>query len=150
MNGPQNTDWSTGVSLTSEIWVHLAVTYNGSSIILYKDGEESASTQVSGSLNLATNSNPLYVGYNTEWTNECWSGLIDDVRIYDRTLNAGEILALNQTGSEQVYHKADTNNDGIIDTPELMMFIGRWKANDNVTKQEVESARGIWFGGGGY
>ncbi|MEA1925075.1 MAG: hypothetical protein U9M95_04325 [Candidatus Altiarchaeota archaeon] len=45
-------------------------------------------------------------------------------------------------------HKADLNDDGIIDMPELMVFIGRWTTGDGVTKQEVEEARGIWFTGG--
>jgi len=35
--------------------------------------------------------------------------------------------------------------------PELMSFIARWKADSNdVNKTEVEEARNIWFGGGGY
>ncbi|MEA1925078.1 MAG: hypothetical protein U9M95_04340 [Candidatus Altiarchaeota archaeon] len=47
-------------------------------------------------------------------------------------------------------HKADINSDGIINTPELMLFIARWKAGDGVTKTEVEEARGVWFSGGVY
>lgn len=47
-------------------------------------------------------------------------------------------------------YKADTNSDGVIDLPELMAFIARWKANDAVTREEVEEARGVWFGGGNY
>ena len=34
--------------------------------------------------------------------------------------------------------------------PELISFIARWKANDNVTRVEVEEARDIWFTGGVY
>ena len=35
--------------------------------------------------------------------------------------------------------------------PELMAFIARWKADArDVSKAEVEEARSIWFGGGGY
>ncbi len=50
-----------------------------------------------------------------------------------------------------IKYKADTNSDNIIDMPELMAFISRWKANaTEVTKAEVEEARGIWFSGGGY
>ncbi|MEA1924433.1 MAG: chondroitinase-B domain-containing protein [Candidatus Altiarchaeota archaeon] len=47
-------------------------------------------------------------------------------------------------------HKADLNDDGIINMPELMVFIGRWKTGDGVTKQEVGGARDIWFIGGVY
>ncbi|MEA1924432.1 MAG: hypothetical protein U9M95_01030 [Candidatus Altiarchaeota archaeon] len=47
-------------------------------------------------------------------------------------------------------HKADINDDGVISMPELMLFISRWKADDGVSKAEVEQARDIWFTGGGY
>ncbi|MEA1924238.1 MAG: hypothetical protein U9M95_00055 [Candidatus Altiarchaeota archaeon] len=47
-------------------------------------------------------------------------------------------------------HKADINDDRVIDMPELMLFIARWKANDGVTKAEVEEVKDIWFGGGDY
>ncbi|MEA1925025.1 MAG: right-handed parallel beta-helix repeat-containing protein [Candidatus Altiarchaeota archaeon] len=47
-------------------------------------------------------------------------------------------------------HKVDTNDDGIINMPELMLFIVRWKAGDGVTKAEVLDARDIWFTGGVY
>ena len=47
-------------------------------------------------------------------------------------------------------HKADLNDDGVISMAELISFIARWKANDNVTKADVEGARDIWFTGGIY
>ncbi|MEA1924244.1 MAG: hypothetical protein U9M95_00085 [Candidatus Altiarchaeota archaeon] len=47
-------------------------------------------------------------------------------------------------------HKADLNDDGIINMPELISFIARWKACDGVSKEEVEEARDIWFTGGVY
>ncbi|MEA1924605.1 MAG: hypothetical protein U9M95_01920 [Candidatus Altiarchaeota archaeon] len=47
-------------------------------------------------------------------------------------------------------HKADLNDDGIIDMSELIAFISKWKVGDGVTRAEVEEARGIWFGGGSY
>ena len=47
-------------------------------------------------------------------------------------------------------HNADLNDDGIINMPELMAFIARWKAGDGVSKTEVEEARDIWFTGGMY
>ncbi|MEA1925001.1 MAG: hypothetical protein U9M95_03940 [Candidatus Altiarchaeota archaeon] len=47
-------------------------------------------------------------------------------------------------------HKADLNDDDIIDMPELMAYLARWKAGDGVSKAEVEDARGIWLAGGVY
>ena len=47
-------------------------------------------------------------------------------------------------------HNADLNDDGIINMPELIAYLARWKASDGVTKAEVEGARDIWFTGGDY
>jgi len=47
-------------------------------------------------------------------------------------------------------HKADLNDDGVIDMPELISYITRWKASDGVTRAEVLDAREIWFTGGVY
>ena len=47
-------------------------------------------------------------------------------------------------------HKADINDDGVINMPELMAFIARWKAGDGVSKAEVLDARDIWFSEGNY
>ncbi|MEA1924606.1 MAG: hypothetical protein U9M95_01925 [Candidatus Altiarchaeota archaeon] len=48
------------------------------------------------------------------------------------------------------YHQADLNDDGVINMPELMVYIARWKADNGVSRKEVEEARGIWFSGGVY
>ena len=47
-------------------------------------------------------------------------------------------------------HKADLNDDGVINMKELISFIARWKANNGVSGSEVEEARDIWFIGGMY
>ncbi|MEA1925079.1 MAG: hypothetical protein U9M95_04345 [Candidatus Altiarchaeota archaeon] len=47
-------------------------------------------------------------------------------------------------------HRADLNDDGVINMPELMIFIARWKAGDGITRSEVLEARDIWFSGGVY
>jgi len=47
-------------------------------------------------------------------------------------------------------HKADLNDDGVINMKELISFIARWKASDGVTRAEVLDAREIWFTGGMY
>ncbi|MEA1925000.1 MAG: hypothetical protein U9M95_03935, partial [Candidatus Altiarchaeota archaeon] len=69
-------------------------------------------------------------------------------RFRDRDGNWGGVVSDTITLVED--HKADLNDDGVINMPELMAFIARWKANDNVTNQEVEEVRDIWFNGGVY
>jgi hypothetical protein len=83
---------STGVLGTGavplNVWTHLAVTYNGSSLVLYVNGSQAATKALSGSL--VTSNSPLHIGGNAVW-GEYFAGLIDDVRVYNRALSASEI-----------------------------------------------------------
>ena len=68
------------------VWMHLAMTYDGTTIRLYIDGvlvDSATGAHVS-------NNNPLRFG---RWTpaSEYWDGVVDEVRLYNRTLSQGEV-----------------------------------------------------------
>ncbi|MDX6411697.1 MAG: hypothetical protein QOE91_1213, partial [Gaiellaceae bacterium] len=69
-------------------WSHVASTYDGSTLRLYVNGALVSSTAVSGTL--AASSGVLRIGGNGVW-GEWFAGLIDEVRVYNRALSAGEI-----------------------------------------------------------
>lgn len=96
---------SNGVLITtapsSGSWHHVAGTYNGSSMILYIDGQIAAQQPASGVL--ATTSDSLIIGNNPAETNG-FTGVMDDVRVYGSALTAAEITQLYNT---------DTVGDGI-------------------------------------
>jgi chitodextrinase len=69
-------------------WTHLATTYDGASLRLYANGVEVSRRALSG--NVATSAGPLRLGGNSVW-NEWFSGTIDEVRVYDRALSAGQV-----------------------------------------------------------
>lgn len=71
-------------------WTHLASTYGGAQLQLFINGLEVASTPVTGTIQQSTGS--LRIGGNSIW-GEYFSGLIDEVRIYNRALSAAEIQA---------------------------------------------------------
>jgi VCBS repeat-containing protein len=82
----QNATGTTAIGIN--VWTHLAVTYDGTTLRLYVGGVEVASRALSGAMVVTTNAltiggNTLGVGY--------FQGLIDDVRIYNRALTAIEI-----------------------------------------------------------
>ena len=74
-----------GVESTSVIpnntWVHLACTYDGSTMKMYMNGSLEGTTPVSGTI--ATNDQPVFIGRNflNSWND--WFGTIDDVRIWN-------------------------------------------------------------------
>jgi hypothetical protein len=76
-------------------WHHIAATYNGSIIRLYLDGVEVNSDPDTGNIAAATpaTDNLIIGNYGPHW-NQYFSGKIDDVRVYTRTLSPAEILSL--------------------------------------------------------
>ena len=69
-------------------WSFLTATYDGSVLKLYVNGSLASSLAVSGSV--STTSGVLRIGGNAVW-GEYFNGSIDQVRIYNRALNQGEI-----------------------------------------------------------
>ena len=85
--------------LSRRTWYHIATTVepdgNNLMIRIYQDGVEVSAQQTDNTL--ITNTEDVTIGSSTygEW----WKGYLDDVRIYNRTLSAGEIVeVMNGTG----------------------------------------------------
>lgn len=79
-------------TIATSTWVHLAATYDGVTILLYRDGTQVASLAASGSMTNAAGT----TGIGGRNTLDMWyfPGLIDDVRVYSRALSAPEIAVL--------------------------------------------------------
>ncbi|HEX6667758.1 MAG TPA: LamG-like jellyroll fold domain-containing protein [Solirubrobacterales bacterium] len=75
-------------SLPLNAWSHLAATYDGTTLRLYVNGTQVATKAATGAM--PNTANPLRIGGNTAW-GEYFAGLIDEVRVYNRALTAGEI-----------------------------------------------------------
>jgi len=77
-------------ALPLNAWSHIASTYDGTTLRLYVNGVQASSKAVTGSM--PNTANPLRIGGNAPW-GEYFSGLIDEVRVYNRALTASEIGA---------------------------------------------------------
>ena len=95
-----NGDWvSMGTQTISHTWTSLAFTYDGSIFKAYQNGTLVTSRTQNYQANL---SKPLRIGAGyTESTtpNYYFKGAVDEVRIYNRSLSAGEISTLFNTES---------------------------------------------------
>ena len=78
-------------------WTHVALTYDGSTLRLYVNGIQVATTPAVGTIE--STSNPLWIGGNNPY-GEYFQGLIDEARIYDRALSATAIQAAMNTSLE--------------------------------------------------
>jgi hypothetical protein len=70
-------------------WHHVAVVHDGSSKIMYVDGQLDASKAYSSALQ--TNNVNVHFGWNAEYPSGEYGGLLDEVRIYKRALTQTEI-----------------------------------------------------------
>ena len=75
-------------ALPLSTWSFLAATYDGSTLRVYVNGAQVASTSVSGAI--ATSTGPLSIGADTAW-GEYLSGDVDNVRVYNRALSVSEL-----------------------------------------------------------
>ena len=82
-------------------WYCIAVTYNGSELILYVNGVLENSWVLSGSLNPATN--PLLIAKAYHYLDSCSDGIIDDVRVYSRALSADEVQELYNSANAPLF-----------------------------------------------
>jgi regulation of enolase protein 1 (concanavalin A-like superfamily) len=82
-----------------DVWTHMAATWDGSTMRLYKNGVEVGSMAKTGTA-VATNPDlPMSIGNQPSITDSRpWDGLIDDVRIYNRGLSEGEVRYLAGVG----------------------------------------------------
>ena len=95
--------------LSTGVWTHLAATYNGSTLRFYVNGISVSARPMTGTLN--SSSLALRIG-GTTLADEWYRGVIDDVRIYNRSLSAAEI----QTDMETPVGVDDTTEPEITVT----------------------------------
>lgn len=75
-------------------WVHVAWQYDGTDKVVFVDGVE---TFRGPGNNISDPSLDVAIGYTARNGNGSFNGLLDDVRIYDEALTAGQILTARNT-----------------------------------------------------
>ncbi len=84
--------------LPTNTWTHLAATYNGSILTLYRNGVAVASSNIAKTLSPTTGT--LQIGASEFGEN--FKGLIDEVRVHNRALTHSEIQAIFQQESGDI------------------------------------------------
>jgi len=98
-----------GISATSgqgtldlNVWTHCAITYDGSSMIVYKNGEQAGEAAISGDLDNADGKGRFAINgnYNSlDGTLQEWcSSTIDEVLVFDNVLTPEEIQEYMNNG----------------------------------------------------
>ena len=80
---------SVAAPLAPDKWVHVAATYDGTTLAFYIDGKQADSVAAPQPYD---NTNPFYIGGDPGCGGRVWfTGMIDDLRIYDQALSAGDL-----------------------------------------------------------
>ena len=92
--------WS-GYNLTIGVWEYLVVTYDGTNVKIYINGDEKVSS--AETLDIGATGYKIGLFRNVEFRAEASDGQEDEVRIYDKALTASEVKALyDNPGQERV------------------------------------------------
>ena len=89
-------DWQGGdkaVPLIEDEWQHIAMVWDGKTMVLYLNGEKVHERDIKGPLD--TTKDPVYIGCSGPDKGLVYVGLLDEVRISDKALSIGE-LGFNQ------------------------------------------------------
>ena len=74
-------------------WHHVAGVHDGQKVSLYIDGRLDASESTTDKI--PTSSQPITIGENAGFRGRYWSGMIDDVRIYNYAMSPEQVVALH-------------------------------------------------------
>lgn len=78
------------MSFSTNIWYHIAATYNGSTLKIYVNGNLVATKDASRTINLTPSGGPFYFGMSAN--GRYLDGEISEARIWSRTLSQAEII----------------------------------------------------------
>jgi hypothetical protein len=122
-------------SLNTNTWYHIAVTWDGTNYIVYVDGAERATGSYTGLSTIGSIADIGNTG-NPVYRIESWDGLIDDVRIYNRVLDANDVYPPTDGLSGLVGHwKLDEAGSSItVTAAPTKTAILTWSATGDVEK----------------
>jgi YVTN family beta-propeller protein len=83
---------ASGPTIPEDAWVHVAASYDGTTMTLYQDGNWVGSTGKTGLVDIAPGVD-AWIGANPGQSNQVFDGRIDDVKVFRRGLDATEIQA---------------------------------------------------------
>jgi hypothetical protein len=127
--------WFNGtVIVTGGDWHHLAATYDGTEGRIYIDGVLDVTYPSTGQIAIETD--PLWIGNNSQNTSRQLHGLMDDVRLYSRALRDVEILGIMAGGgAEYPLASGPTPADGTLHEDTWVNL--SWRAGDFAVSHDV-------------
>ncbi len=128
-------NWTYGVTPVDDgQWHHVGWVYDGTMNYLYVDGEVDATEENSGQITVS--SYPLYIGDNSSATGRFWTGLIDDVLIFNRALSQEEVQRIMQSSLSETPQALGPNPADRTLHEDTWVNLG-WRAGDFAVSHDV-------------
>lgn len=110
-------------------WHLVTAIRDTSTISVFIDGVQAASTATTVTGHLSGSAPTFYVGIDSDGSSSPWTGFIDEVRIYNHALTTAEILAeLSARGSVKGVSTAYSTN--AVESTLNQGLVGYWKMDD--------------------
>ena len=108
------TDLTSTVAVDDGEWHHAAAVYDGAQKLLYIDGVLDAASDSTGSIRSTTHN--VNIGENNQAQGRYLTGLVDDVRIYNKALSEADVVAVmlgisDVTGPDDVVQGVPNDGD---------------------------------------
>ena len=126
------TNLDANTEVTTDTWRHVAAVYDGTNKIVYIDGAEDARLASTGPID--TSSYNLFIGANSQQVGRNLTGLVDDVRIYNRVLTLDEIKQAMRGELDLAWDPVPTN--GSI-PPQKEATPLTWSPGDDAAEHDV-------------
>jgi hypothetical protein len=136
---PGNTaTWLNGPALEADTWYHMVLTYDGTTAILYLDGENIASNPGQGEI--MYDDQPVRIGTHSHDTGAAFDGFIDEVALFNEALEAQDIEAIMNGGlkvvlGDQPFASRPKPKDGSL-IPDTWVNLS-WSAGDFAVSHDV-------------
>ncbi len=99
--GPGNvTAFVTGPTIDDDTWYHIALSYDGTTAIVYLDGAAVATGAGQGEI--MYDDQPVRIGVHSQDTGAAFDGFLDDVALFDVALEADDIQSIMDTGLAEI------------------------------------------------
>ena len=121
--------------VTDNQWHHVCGVYDGASQTIYIDGVQD--TRIPSTGNVTASTNRLFIGENSGATGRHITGLIDDVRLYNRALTVDEIKQIMRGDTSRSWDPSPANG---VTSDVLRAATLNWQPGDLV------SQHGVYFG----
>ena len=113
-DGATSDEAATTTTLLPNTWYHVFATHDSTGLRIYLNGKLEGSDTTLLSTTVDASGSPLVIGVEDTTPAFPWQGTLDDVRIYNRALSAGEIARMYQLAQPKVNVTQTTLDKGLV------------------------------------